>query len=106
MDEQKHRQLTGHEISNVLKTIRYLHINGKLKGVNEVIIPGFHTDEDVSRAQVSCRNRCLHSIPAAAFSPHGTTGDALGWESPTEEAMDRFVDLAQQQGLQYVSRSL
>ena len=32
--------------------------------------------------------------------------ELLGWESPTEEAMDRFVDLAQQQGLQYVSRSL
>ena len=107
MDEQKHKQLTGHEISNVLKTIRYLHINGKLKGVNEVIIPDYHSDEDVTRA-ANFLAEIDASIPfrLLRFRPHGTTGDALGWESPTEEAMDHFVKLAQLAGLQNVSRSL
>ena len=107
MDEQKHKQLTGHEITNVLQTIRSLHISDKLKGVNEVIIPGFHTEAEVARA-ASFLAEIDPAIPfrLLRFRPHGTSGPALGWESPSEEKMDRFVALAQAQGLQNVSRSL
>ena len=107
MDASKHKQLTGQDNSKVLETIRYLHGNGKLQGVNEVIIPGYHTDEDIT-----CAARFLAELDPAIpfrllrFRPHGTTGEALGWESPAENAMDRFVKLAQLQGLKNVSRSL
>ncbi len=107
MHTSKHKQLTGQDFSKVLETIRYLQGNGKLQGVNEVIIPGFHTDEDIT-----CAAGFLAELDPAIpfrllrFRPHGTTGGALGWESPSENAMDRFVKLAQQQGLKNVSRSL
>jgi pyruvate formate lyase activating enzyme len=107
METSKHKQLTGKDISTVLDTIRYLHNNSKLKGVNEVIVPGFHTDEDISRA-ADFLAELDPAIPfrLLRFRPHGTTGDALRWESPTEDTMDRFVNLAQMQGLQNVSRSV
>lgn len=107
MDKVKHKQLTGQDNSNVVETIRYLNDHGKLIGVNEVIVPGFHTDEDIIQA-ASFLAKLDHSIPfrLLRFRPHGTTGAALGWESPTENDMDRFVLLAQNQGLKNVSRSL
>lgn len=107
MDANKHKGLTGQELSFVLGTIRYLHANGKLKGVNEVIVPGFHTDEDIARA-AGFLAELDPAIPLRllSFRPHGTTGEAFGWESLSEDAMDRFVNLAQRQGLQNVSRSL
>ncbi len=106
-NEEKHIQLTGHELPAVLETIRFLQIYGKLGGVNEVIVPGFHTDEDVIRAA-----RFLSGIDPAIpfkllrFRPHGTAGPALGWESPDDETMDHFVNLAREQGLSVVTRSL
>ena len=107
LDEKKHLKLTGQEVSNTLASIRYLHGNGKLKGVNEVIVPGFHTEEDVVRA-ASFLSELDPDIPfkLLRFRPHGTSGEALNWESPSEGTMDEFVKLAQQQGLHNVSRSL
>jgi pyruvate formate lyase activating enzyme len=107
METSKHKQLTGKDISTVLETIRYLHGNRKLKGVNEVIVPGFHTDEDISRA-AGFLAELDPAIPfrLLRFRPHGTTGDALRWESPTDDTMDRLVNLAQLQGLQNVSHSI
>ena len=107
MDPGKHKLLTGQELSIILDTIRYLHANGKLQGVNQVIVPGFHTDEDIARA-AGFLAELDPAIPfrLLRFRPHGTTGEAFGWESPAEGSMDRFVNLAQRQGLHNVSRSL
>ena len=107
MDNEKHQRLTGQEIGVVLDTIRYLQEHGKLHGVNEVIIPGYHTEEDVSRAAafiVDLDPTILFNL--LRFRPHGTTGDALGWETPSDAIMDQFVRVAKLQGLFNVSRSL
>jgi len=107
IDAEKHARLTGHELSPVLETIRFLRTRDKLGGVNEVIVPGFHTDEDVIGAA-----RFLAGLDPTIpfkllrFRPHGTAGPALGWESPSDETMDRFVSLAKGQGLISVIRSL
>jgi pyruvate formate lyase activating enzyme len=107
MDQTKHQQLTGQENFNTLETIRYLHENEKLKGINEVIVPGFHTDDDIIHA-ASFIAGLDPTIPfkLLRFRPHGTAGTALNWDSPTDVTMDRFVALAQNQGLVNVSRSL
>ena len=107
MDSDKHKRLTGYEIFPVLETIRFLLSKGKLQGVNQVVVPGFQTEKDI--VQAACFLAELDpAIPfkLLRFRPHGTIGDALGWESPVDETMDRFVSLAQEQGLLTVSRSL
>ncbi len=107
MDSDKHKQLTGFEIFPVLETIRFMHSKGKLQSINQVVVPGFHTEKDIVEAA-----RFLVELDPAIpfkllrFRPHGTSGDALGWESPADETMDHFISIAQEQGLLHISRSL
>lgn len=107
MDPEKHTQLTGYKVSPILETIHYLFVEGKLQGINQVVVPGFHTEKDI----VEAAHFLVELDPAIPFNllrfrPHGTSGNALGWESPADETMDHFVSLAQEHGLLHVSRSL
>ncbi len=107
MDSEKHKQLTGYEIFPVLETIKLMDSKGKLQSINQVVVPGFHTEKDI----VEAAHFLVELDPAIPFKllrfrPHGTAGDALHWESPSDDTMDRFVSVASQQGLKNVSRSL
>ncbi len=107
MDADKHKQLTGFEVFPVLETITFMHSKGKLQGINQVVVPGFHTEKEIIEAAHFLK-KLDPAIPfqLLRFRPHGTVGAALGWESPADETMDHFVSLAQEQGLLHVSHSL
>jgi pyruvate formate lyase activating enzyme len=107
-DPAIHRALTGGELAPALETIRFLHGAGKLHSVQQVIVPGF-TDSSESAIATA---RFLAGIDAGIhlkflrFRPHGTTGPAGRWDSPTDEVMERVVLSARQAGLEHVERSL
>lgn len=108
IDAERHRELTGSDLASVLRTIRCLHEKGKLYSVQQVIMPGF-TDSESSAAETA---RFLAGINPhirlkfLRFRPHGTTGQALDWSSPTDEVMERVVHAARGAGLLQVDRSL
>ena len=108
IDAKRHRELTGSDLASVLRTIRFLHEKGKLYSVQQVIMPGF-TDSESSAAETA---RFLAGINPhirlkfLRFRPHGTTGQALDWSSPTDEVMERVVHAARGAGLLQVDRSL
>lgn len=108
IDAERHRELTGSDLASVLRTIRFLHEKGKLYSVQQVIMPGF-TDSESSAAETA---RFLAGINPhirlkfLRFRPHGTTGQALDWSSPTDEVMERVVHAARGAGLLQVDRSL
>jgi len=108
IDLRKHAQLTGKPLEPVLESIRYLHEQGKLYAVQQVIVPGFSADE----ADVRRTARFLAGIDARIrlrllrFRPHGASGAAAGWASPSDESMDNLVEIAKAAGLTQVERSL
>jgi pyruvate formate lyase activating enzyme len=108
MDPQRHLELTGHELSPTLETIRSLYEEKKLYAVQQVVVPGF-TDSDESAANTA---RYLAGVDPQIrlkflrFRPHGTSGPAVKWSSPSDEVMDRLVQTALRAGLAQVERSL
>jgi pyruvate formate lyase activating enzyme len=108
MDPGRYRDLTGGELAPTLETIRFLHEKDKLHSVQQVVVPGF-TDSQESAAATA---RFLSGIDPhirlkfLRFRPHGTSGPAESWLSPSEEVMDSMVQAALQAGLFQVERSL
>jgi pyruvate formate lyase activating enzyme len=108
MDPGRYRDLTGGELAPTLETIHFLHEKNKLHSVQQVVVPGF-TDSQESAAATA---RFLSGIDPEIrlkflrFRPHGTSGPAESGPSPSEEVMDRMVQVALQAGLFQVERSL
>lgn len=108
IDPGRHRELTGCDLAPILETIRFLHEQGKLYSIQQVIVPGF-TDSEASAAETA---RFLAGIDPQTrlkflrFRPHGASGAALDWSSPTDEVMERAVHAARNAGLLQVERSL
>jgi YjjW family glycine radical enzyme activase len=108
IDPPRHTVLTGGELAPTLETIRFLHEKKKLHSVQQVVVPGF-TD---SEAGASASARFLAGIDPEIrlkflrFRPHGTSGLAEKWSSPSDEDMDRLVQIALDSGLLHVERSL
>ena len=107
-DPRRHRDLTGGELAPALETIRFLQQERKLHSVQQVVVPGF-TDSEQSATATA---RFLAGVDPGIrlkflrFRPHGTSGPAGGWTSPTDEVMERVVTAARQAGLTHVERSL
>lgn len=108
MDPQRYLVLTGGELTPTLETIRFLYEKKKLHAVQQVVVPGF-TD---SEASASASARFLAGIDPRIrlkflrFRPHGTSGQAETWPSPSDEVMDHLVQAALREGLLQVERSL
>ncbi len=108
IDPKRHLDLTGRELAPTLETIRFLYEEKKLHAVQQVVVPGF-TDSEASAIATA---RFLISIDSQIrlkflrFRPHGTSGPAGKWSSPSDEVMDRMVQTALQAGLEQVERSL
>ena len=107
-DPEKHIELTGQPLETVLESIRFFAAQGKLQQVQQVIAPAF-TDQaaDMQRTagllagiDPAIRLRLLR------FRPHGASGPAAQWQSPTDERMDVLVETARSNGLTSVERSL
>jgi pyruvate formate lyase activating enzyme len=108
IDPQRHSELTGGELSSTMDSIRFLHEGEKLHSVQQVVVPGF-TD---SEASAEATARFLAGINPEIrlkflrFRPHGTIGQAETWASPSDEGMDRLVQIALDSGMLRVERSL
>jgi len=108
MEPRQYLDLTGGELAPTLETIHFLHEKNKLHSVQQVVVPGF-TD---SEASAEATARFLAGIDPEIrlkflrFRPHGTIGQAETWSSPSDEGMDRLVQIALDSGLLHVERSL
>ncbi len=108
IDPARHAQLTGQSLSPVLETIRFLHAQGKLYAMQQVIVPGFTEDEDSMRqtAQFLAGIDPSIRLKLLRFRPHGVSGTAAGWQSPSDDSMDALMHVARACGLEQVERSL
>lgn len=108
MDPGRYLDLTGGELQPTLDSISFLHDRKKLFSVQQVVVPGF-TDSETSAETAA---RFLAGIDPEirlrflCFRPHGTFGQAEAWPSPSDELMDRLVQIALDSGLLHVERSL
>lgn len=107
-DDQTHERLTGKPLAPVLETIQFLHAQGKLYAVQQVIAPGFTEEEGSMRrtAQLLAGIDPGIRLRLLRFRPHGTSGAAAEWPSPSDESMENLMDVARACGLAQVERSL
>ncbi len=107
-DSKIHQTLTGRDNTQTLASIRKISEAGKLHMVRTTVVPGYTNDENniAATAQfLAAFNPGIH-LRLLRFRPHGTRGDALNWESPSNEEMDYLVDIAIQNGLKNSDRSI
>ena len=106
-DPQRHRDLTGRDLDPVLETIRFLYDRKKLYAIQQVVVPGY-TDSEASASATAHWLAGLDPhirMKFLRFRPHGTSGSAQKWGSPSDEVMDHLVHTALQAGLIHVERS-
>ena len=107
-DPHNHLELTGKALEPVLASIQAFADAGKLYEIHQVIVPGF-TEDEAQVQQTAQFLAALNPQPRLRllrFRPHGTSGAALKWESPSEASMDKLVEIARANGLRHVERSL
>ena len=107
-DPDKHLELTGQPLDTVLESIRFFAAQGKLQQVQQVIAPAY-TDqaEDMRRtAGLLAGIDPAIQLQLLRFRPHGASGPAAQWQSPSDERMDELVETARGCGLTAVERSL
>jgi len=103
-----HRELTTQPLESVLDSIKFLFQKGKLYAVQQVIVPGF-TDSEESMIQTAGMVAKISAdirLKLLKFRPHGTTGEAQTWGSPSDERMEMLASLAKSVGIADVTRSL
>ena len=90
------------------EVIAALHAQGKLYAVQQVIAPGFTEEEGSMRrtAQLLAGIDPGIRLRLLRFRPHGTSGAAAEWPSPSDESMENLMDVARACGLTQVERSL
>jgi pyruvate formate lyase activating enzyme len=103
-----YKKLTSAEIDRVIPTIRFLAQHSKIYAVRNLVVPGYSDDQESAIFIARLIVGIDPSIPLhfLRFRPIGTRGIAEGWESPSEQIMDRQVEIARSQGLLHVERSL
>lgn len=103
-----HRRLTGQSNELVKETIRFLAQQDRLYAVRKVVAPGY-TDSVEDTAATA---RFIASVDPGIrlrflrFRPHGVSGLARTWKSPSDETMNHLVETARAEGVHDVARSL
>lgn len=103
MDESGHRDLTGHQNSNILKMAKWLSDNGKDMWIRHVLVPGITDDED-DLVKMKEFIATLKTVKRVEILPYHTLGlfkwKNLGMEyplegvpTPTEEQVARAESL-------------
>jgi pyruvate formate lyase activating enzyme len=107
-DPSRHKELTSAEYDQVLKTIRFLAQHSRIYEVRNLVVPGYSDDLETAASIARFIAGIDPTIPLnfLRFRSHGTRGIAEGWETPSEEVMDRQVEIARAEGLLHVKRSL
>jgi pyruvate formate lyase activating enzyme len=105
---ERHAQLTGKSLETVKDSIRFFAEQGKLYAVQQVIVPGFTDRQEEMRqtAQFLAGIDPEIRLNLLRFRPHGTSGAAAQWQSPSDETLETLVAVARANGLQHVNRSL
>ena len=75
MDEDKHKELTGHSNKNILAFAKYLQKKGKKMRVRHVIIPGY-TDSEEELAALGRFLKDFDNIEKIETLPYHTLGKA------------------------------
>ena len=106
-DPARHKELTHADYDQVLTTIRFLAQHSKIYAVRNLVVPGYSDNEDTSASIARFIAGIDPSIPLhfLRFRSHGTRGIAQGWETPSDDVMDRQVEIARAEGLLHVKRS-
>jgi len=107
-DNDMHISLTGHPVKAVKETIRFFEETGKLYAVQQVIVMNYTDDAEnmAATAGFLARINPMIRLQLVKFRPHGTTGEAEMWLSPTDKIMNNLSSIARTQGLLNVSVSL
>ena len=107
-DDTLHKKLTGHSIGVVKKNIRYAYEAGKLFSVQQVVVDEFSASQELiaNTAKVLISIDPSIRLRLVKFRPHGTTGAAADWKSPTDELMNKLQATALLSGLKNVVISL
>ena len=103
IDDEKHRQLTGHSNANILDCARYLSEIGKPVWIRHVLVPGINdSEEELLRTGEFIRS--LRNVERVEVLPYHTLGvykwEELGYEyrlgdaePPTEESVERAREI-------------
>ena len=100
-----HRTLTGHDVTPVYESIRWLHDHGKLAEVRLLVVEGVtDTDEELT-AWAAFVASVSPSIPVRlmAFRHDGTREAARAWPETSGEGLARVRDHLTRAGLTAVS---
>jgi pyruvate formate lyase activating enzyme len=108
MDPDSHRRLTGQSNELVKEAIQFLAQQNRLYAVRKVIAPGCTdlVEDAVATARFIADIDPAIRLRFLRFRPHGTSGVARTWKSPSDETMDRLVETARAEGVRDVDRSL
>lgn len=104
INPQKHKELTGQAVDQVLDNLARLAAMGKLHEVRVVVSPGFTEDDGEIRAIAEFLARLAPdlSMRLIPFRPQGVRGEAAGWGMPTTGSMERLATVARDAGLKKV----
>ncbi len=107
-DNDLHLSLTGQPVQSVRDTIRYFAEIGKLYAVQQVIVMNYTDDAEnmAATAAFLAGINPMIRLQLVKFRPHGTTGEAKTWRSPTDKIMNSLSSAARAQGLVNVNVSL
>ena len=103
-----HHKLTEAENVSTLNSIKRLAEAGKLHMVRTVVVPGI--TDTIQNTQATAKfladiDPNIH-LRLLRFRAHGVKGVASNWESPSDECMDRLVEIGLEEGLKQVDRSI
>ncbi len=106
-EPSRHAELTGGAVDQAIAAIRFLARHSKIYTVRNLVVPGYSDNEESASSIAQFIAGIDPAIPLhfLRFRPHGTRGIAEGWKSPSDELMDRQVEIARSRGLLHVERS-
>ncbi len=103
IDEEKHKNLTGHTNINILEMARYLSDNGKAMWIRHVLVPGITTDErDLKRLaefldtlKTVQKREVLpyHTLGVPEWKKLGIPYTLEGTESPTNDEIKKAEEI-------------
>ena len=99
---EDHKAVTGADNGMVLKNLRWLAGNGKLSEVRTVVVPGLFDCEKTVRETASLLKelgalRTRYKI--ICYRPMGVREEYKGFQSPSQEVLQRLAGIAQSYGL-------
>ena len=108
IDDEMHLKLTGSSLQMVKQSIQFFHEHDKLYSVQQVIVDDFSASAEMVRRTADFLASIDPSIRLrlVKFRPHGTKGEALEWQTPSDDLMEYFKNITLSCGLRNVVISM